>query len=91
MRPSMPTACGHHRDFGAALQIGQRQRHFIAWNRTTKETGSELIQAMALKRAKLPWQKARHGPASPIPLFLFMKLAGPIFWHHRCIYIEESS
>jgi hypothetical protein len=45
----MPTECGHHRDFGAALQIGQRQRHFIAWNRTTKETGSELIQAVALK------------------------------------------
>jgi hypothetical protein len=25
------------------------QRHFISWNRTTKETGGELIQAMALK------------------------------------------
>ena len=35
--------------FRAALQVGQRQRHFISWNRTTKETGSELIQAMALK------------------------------------------
>jgi len=33
----------------AALQIGQRRRHFISWNRTTKETGSELVQAMALK------------------------------------------
>jgi hypothetical protein len=32
-----------------ASQIGQRQRHFISWNRTTKETGSELIQAIALK------------------------------------------
>jgi hypothetical protein len=29
----------------AALQIGQRQRHFISWNRTTKETVRELIQA----------------------------------------------
>lgn len=35
--------------FRAALQIGQRRRHFISWNRTTKETGSEAIQAMALK------------------------------------------
>jgi hypothetical protein len=35
--------------FRAALQIGQRQCHFISWNRTTKETGSELVQAIALK------------------------------------------
>jgi hypothetical protein len=35
--------------FRAALQIGHRQRQFIAWNRTTEKTGSELIQAMALK------------------------------------------
>jgi hypothetical protein len=34
--------------FRATLEIGQRQRHLISWNRITKETGSELIQAMAL-------------------------------------------
>jgi hypothetical protein len=45
----MPTACGHHRDLGQRCKSGQRRRHFISWNRTTKETGSELVQAMALK------------------------------------------
>jgi hypothetical protein len=48
VRSSMPTACGQQRIFGRRRKSASGS-HFISWNRTTKETGSELIQAMALK------------------------------------------
>ena len=86
VRPSMPTSCGQQRDFGQRCKSARGGVISSHGTGPLKKRGV-THQAIAPGRAKLPWQKARHGPASPIPLFLFMKLAGPIFWHPRCIYI----
>jgi hypothetical protein len=64
--------------FRAALQIGHRQRQFIAWNRTTEKTGSELIQAMA-RKGKTAMAKSATRTSIANSTLPFVKLAGSIF------------
>jgi hypothetical protein len=44
----MPTTCGHHRDFGAALQSAS-DSVISSHEPNHQETASELIQAIALE------------------------------------------